>query len=653
VAAGARRLAAIMFTDMVGYSALAQADEGTTLGVLDRHYRLLRPIFPRFSGREVKTVGDAFLVEFDSALDAARCALEIQRTLHEYNASAPTEWHIRIRIGLHVGDVVQANGDVLGDAVNIASRIEPLAEPEGICVTQQVYDQVQNKIDVPMVRLPPTELKHIHTPVTVYKLVQPWDTARPAVPSSEPMGGGRHLAVLPLANISPDPQDEYFADGLTEELISVLSQLQDLSVIARTSVIPYKTSPKSIAQVGAELRVDTVLEGSVRKAGNRLRVTLQLVDVASQGHLWANTYNREIGDVFAVQSDIAEQTARALSLRLAQGVDRERGKRPSANPAAYEAYLRGLVASKRPGHGGYEEALVAFAEATRLDPEFAEAYAAWADLHVGVAGDSVPFRQVMPQARELASKALALNPNSSEAHASLGNIAFQFDQDWALAEAELRRATYLNPSNVTAHRYFGFMLSSQGRWEEAKLELRRAMRLDPNGNFRMLLAFTELQSGDADEAIRLAREELAADPDSTGDRIYAGLLYVAAGRRGDAEAIAAAPLPSTSDVDRFDHALLEALLGRPGPAREVAAEIERGQAKSYTSATHLALLLGTLGETTRVLDLLEQDYRDGERILWLYYRMPFFDRVRHEPRFVTLLQKYGLPVPAEGPGAAV
>lgn len=253
-----------MFTDMVGYTALAQADEATALQVLERHNRLLRSVFPRYRGTEIKTVGDAFLVEFESALEATQCAIEVQRVLHEYNLSPPDEWKVRIRIGVHVGDVVQTDGDVLGDAVNVASRIEALAEPGGICLTQQVVDQVQNKIEAPLTRLPAASLKNVRFPVNVYKVVLPWESPGPTA-SIVAAGGGRQLAVLPLTNISPDPKDEYFADGLTEELISSLSHVRGLSVIARTSVMSYKTSPKSVAQVGSELGVDTILEGSVRR----------------------------------------------------------------------------------------------------------------------------------------------------------------------------------------------------------------------------------------------------------------------------------------------------------------------------------------------------------------------------------------------------
>jgi adenylate cyclase len=637
-----RRLAAIMFTDMVGYSARVQADEKGALASLARHNRLLRPLFAKFSGREIKTVGDAFLVEFSSALDAVQCAVEIQEALRDHNLSVEEARRIRIRIGVHVGDVVESDGDVLGDAVNIASRIEPLADPGGICLSQQVVDQIQNKIAVPLAKLGPVALKNIRLPVPVYRVVLWGEDATPDRDRTAP-AAGRHLAVLPLANISPDPSDGYFADGLTEELISVLSHVRGLSVIARTSVAPYKNAPKSIAQVGTELGVDTVLEGSVRKAGNRIRITLQLIDVATQGHVWANSYNREMDDVFAVQSDIAERTAEALRLELARADSPDLKRRPTANPEAYDLYLRGLVAAKLPHGKGLEEGLRSFEEATRLDPTFAEAFAAWANLFVSAAGDYLPFRAVMPRAKELARRALELDADSSEAHSTLGNIALQFDHDWTTSESEFRRAIALNPSNANAYQYFGLLLQALGRFEEAKEVIRRAIRLDPGGDLEGTLSWIELEAGDTGEGIAHARRLRDPEGDTLRHHLHMGLFYVLAGRREEALREANTPLGNASDDDRFDHALLNALVGRPEAARGVAAAVERGEAKSYTSATHLAMLYASVGERAKALDLLEKDDREGDQVLWLYHRGPFFDSIRDDPRFVALMQKYGLP----------
>ena len=241
-----RRLAAIMFTDMVGFKALTQSDEAQSLAVLERHNKLLRPIFPRFRGREVKTIGDSFLVEFGSALDATNCAVEVQRFLHDYNISSRDEWKITLRIGVHLGDVVRSGGDILGDAVNIASRLQPLADPEGVCISEQVYDQVRNKLPQALVKLEPRDLKGIGFPVDVYKVVMPWERAAAGSRSEQDRN---RVAVLPFANMSPDPDDEYFADGMTEELIDRLAQVKGLEVIARTSVMSFKGEKKKASDI--------------------------------------------------------------------------------------------------------------------------------------------------------------------------------------------------------------------------------------------------------------------------------------------------------------------------------------------------------------------------------------------------------------------
>jgi len=646
-----RRLAAIMFTDMVGFSSRAQADEAATLALLDRHNRLLRPIFSKFHGREVKTVGDAFVVEFESALEATRCALDVQRMLHYYNLRNSDPWKILIRIGIHVGDVVETDGDVLGDSVNIAARIVTLAGPEGICLTQQVYDQVANKAGTEFARLPPVSLKNVRASGSIYRVVPGWEEPSPRRPKTS--ASRSHLvAVLPLASISPDPQDGYFADGLTEELISELSHVRGLSVIARTSVAQYKAAPKSIAEVARELGVDTVVEGSVRKSGSQVRVSLTLVDAATQQHLWTHRYDREVDDVFAIQEDIAKRTSKALRLEIDRTIHSEERTAPVPNPRyggvtageAYDRYLRGLVAASNHHEHGHEEAVRHFEIATRLDPSLAEAYAAWANLYVVVSGETVSMREVMPRARTLARQALEISPDLSEAHSALGNIALQFDHDWELAETEFTTAIALNSSNVDAFRFYGMLLSVLGRYDEAKQTLRRAIQLDPGGFDRMSLAMIEVLSGNVDAGVRMAEEAgNHHQRESLAHGAHLGLFYLMAGRREDALRMADAPSEGADESERFDSALLNALVGRPDAARQLAGEVERGESKSYTSAAHLAMLYSTLGDRDRAFELLERDCREGDALLWLYHRGVFFDPIRDDPRFAALLERFRLP----------
>jgi len=268
---GERRLSAIMFTDIVGYTSLTQLDEGRALELLEDHNRQIRPLVLKFRGREIKTIGDAFLLEFDSALDACNGSVVIQKFFHEQNESLSDPWKIKLRIGIHLGDVVHRGGDVFGDTVNVASRIQPLADPEGICISGQVFDQIRNKFDLPLLELRDTvELKNVSVPVAIYKILLPWEKGLDSAGRKRPMNLDRNrIAILPFARVSPDSESEFFADGITEELISTISKITQLSVISRTSVMLYREHTKQIADIGRELKVGSILEGSVRKAGKQ------------------------------------------------------------------------------------------------------------------------------------------------------------------------------------------------------------------------------------------------------------------------------------------------------------------------------------------------------------------------------------------------
>jgi hypothetical protein len=255
-----------MFTDMVGYTALGQRNESLSLALVEEQRKLIRPILGRHSGKEIKTMGDAFLVEFRSALDAVRCAYDIQRATREFNISLPDEKRIHLRVGVHLGDVVESEGDISGDAVNVASRIESLAEDGGVCLTRQVYDHVENKFALPLESIGPKSLKNVSAPVEVYKIVMPWTVESPAPVQLDK----RRIAVLPFVNMSPDPADEYFADGMTEEIITTLSKVEQLAVIARTSVTQYKKTTKRVCDIARELNTGSLIEGSQRRLRNSI-----------------------------------------------------------------------------------------------------------------------------------------------------------------------------------------------------------------------------------------------------------------------------------------------------------------------------------------------------------------------------------------------
>ncbi len=634
-----------MFTDMVASTAAAQTNEVQALELRDEQEALVRPLFAAHEGREIKSMGDGFLAEFDSALRAVQCAIDIHQHLHERN-SQPGVTPIQLRVGVHLGDVEQRGTDIFGDAVNVASRIEEVASPGGLCISGQVFDQIRNKIPNRLEKLPPTALKGLRVPIDIYKVVLPWTV--PEAPSRD--SGPTRLAVLPFVNISPDPKDEYFADGMTEELISVISQVKGLRVISRTSVSQYKGVNKPVAQIGVDLGVDSVLEGSVRKAGDRLRITVQLIETKTDEHRWAKTYDRKLEDVFAIQAEVAEETAAALKLHLLQFEREAIQERPTASLTAYESYLRGIQASRKWEESGYysqsadQEAVKHFEAAIAEDPKFSAAYSYLATHLIAVMGVTRPAREVVPRARELVVKALELNPNSSDAHLAQANLAMQADLDWTRAEAEFQQAISLNPSRSTTRFWYGLLLRSLQRFGEARKQFLAAVEQDPVWEAaRTSLAWGPSMAGDWATTTATLEELARRFPEIRTYQYLLGLAYVRGGRADDARKLVESRGSPADFRSRANRAVVLATLGETEELRTLVTDWEKGRLEGYHSLDLLAGFYALLGNTERALSLLEQDFREGDRSLWSVYQLEYFDAIRNDPRFVALLRAAHLP----------
>jgi TolB-like protein/Flp pilus assembly protein TadD len=629
-----------MFTDMVGYTALGQKNESLSLALVEEQRKLIRPIIARHNGREIKTMGDAFLVEFQSALDAVRCAYDIQRAAREFNFSLPEDRRVHLRAGIHLGDVIESRGDISGDAVNVASRIEPLAEDGGVCISRQVYDHVQNKFELKMTSLGAKSLKNVSTPLEVYKMVMPWGEGTPSPTQIDK----KRIAVLPFANMSPDPLDEYFADGMTEELISTMSKVGGLKIIARTSVMGYKGGNKKIDEIARELSVGTLIEGSVRKAGEMLRITVQLIDAQTSEHQWAETYDRELKDVFTIQSDISETVADALKVRLLSGEKEDIEKKPTENMDAYQLYLKGRYHSNRETREDYDKALKYFEEAVMLDPRFALAYTGISDYyHVGGHYNWFSPEEVFPKMKEYANKALEIDPNLAEGHAALGAVYFHYDWKWREAEKEITRAIELKPSDFVLEMY-SYLLAILGRLEESNEQVRRAKELSPQfrsvgmGISGVILRFVKIGGISRLEEIVRANPDLAIAHDSLGFADYR------ASRVDEAisEMREAVSVSRGAPAFKADLAFLLALAGCSDEAESILSELKSISKKSYVSNVQMACIEYSLGRHDEAFEDIERAYQRRAIDLADIRMIPELDKLRADPRWISIETRMGL-----------
>lgn len=636
-----RRLAAIMFTDMVGYAALGQKDESLSLAVLNEQRKLVRPILMKHNGREVKTIGDAFLVEFPSALDAVRCAYDIQRATREFNISLPEPRRFRLRVGVHLGDVVEAEGDVSGDAVNVASRIEPLAEEGGVCLSRQVYDHVRNKFELPLTSLGVKSLKNMAEPLEVFKMEMPWSRTKDAEASH--LADRQRIAVLPFENISPSPGDAYVSDGLTEETISTLSKISGLRVIARTSVLRYRGSDKGIAEIGRELGVGTVLEGSVRKMGDKLRVTVQLIDSGTEEHLWAEDYDRRMEDVFEVQKEIATKVAEGLRVKLQPREKQRLEKKSTEKSAAFTLYLKGRHFWNERSEEGFRKAREYFEKAIEADPGYAQSYVGLADNYLQMAFQNlVPTKEAHRKAKHLILRALEIDRTLGEAHTTLGYL-YSNNGDWKEAEIELKKAIDLNPSYPTAHFWYSILLTWQEHHDEAIIQAKKAEELDP------FSASTIIAVGQAltyarryDEAIEQLTPIVQANPDIYNPRFILTLAYLYKGEYARALEEAKKTITlSKTPLERvvMSVGLAEAGLGHIPEARKILRDLEQRHAQKLL----IAALHNSLGEKEEAVRFLETGYHNGDAGLGWMIVMPTLDNLRNHAKFISLIAKISSP----------
>ena len=481
-----RRLAAILATDVVAYSRLMEVDEAGTLARLKTiRLEVIDPAIAKCRGRLIKTTGDGMLVEFQSVTEALTCAIDFQERMARRNRDMPAARALLFRIGINLGDVIVEDGDIFGDGVNVAARLEAMAEPGGICVSAAVHDQVGDRLKVAYADLGEQQVKNISRSIRAYKVLlegHASDAGHAAGPSTapQPVAKKPSIAVLPFDNMSGDPEQEFFVDGLTEDIITELSRFRELMVISRNAVFVHKGKPVKAKQVAREFGVDYIAEGSVRKAGDRVRVTIQLIDGETETHIWAERYDRKLEDIFAIQDEITASISSTLFGRV-EAARHDRAKRKTtANMAAYEHVLAGKVLHHRSNRDANTAALRSLAQAIELDPDYAHAHA-WMACVSGQAwvhGWCEDRRAVEQRILDELQIALALDDNDADVHRILAAVKLTFNEhDNAAYHQE--RALSLNPNSDLIVVQQGEVLTWLGRPEEGIEWIRRAMRLNP------------------------------------------------------------------------------------------------------------------------------------------------------------------------------
>ncbi len=545
-----RKLAAILAADVVGFSRLVGADEERTLARL-RALRsdLIDPTVGVHNGRIVKRTGDGLIAEFRSVVDAVRCAIEMQNGMVERNAGVPPERRIEFRMGVHLGDVVEeSDGDLMGDGVNIASRLEGVADPGGICLSEDSYRQVKARLDLKVSDRGPLNLKNIAEPVRVYSLqvgapagAKPPSYEGPAAPErafSTRLSNKPSIAVLAFNNMSGDPEQEYFSDGISEDIITDLSMLSELHVIARNSSFVYKKAAVSVPDVAKALGARYILEGSVRKAGNRVRVTAQLIDSMTGGHVWANRFDRELTDIFDIQDELTREIVNALKLRLTSGERDRLVRKQSVSVEAYEFLLRSRERMLALTRGGNIAARSLAEAAIAIEPSYAAAYALIAFTHLNDYANayvSDPQRSLR-MGRELAERAVSMDADHPATRLALG-AACSWSRDLDRAEAEARQGLALSPNSVELMILLASVQIYSGDPGSALVTIDTLMRLDPHYPDIALqfLADAHFSLGQYDQAIEALKRRLERNPRSATASVLLASCFGWLGRSEDGQ----------------------------------------------------------------------------------------------------------------------
>ena len=514
-----RQLAAIMFTDIVGYTALMGKDEHKAFALLNKNRQLQKSFIEAFNGRWIKEIGDGVMASFNTVSDAVHAAIKIQEACKAAN-------DFQLRIGIHQGEVVFENDDVFGDSVNIAARVQAAAAPGCIFISETVHHNISNKSEIKSQFVKEEKLKNVSQPVRMYQVLftgsEIIEEERLVVPTKE-----KSIAVMPFVNMSSDPEQEYFSDGISEEMINMLAQVPDLKVIARTSCFAFKGKNMDVKLIGDQLKVSHILEGSVRKSGNKLRVTAQLIKVADGFHLYSEKFDRELEDIFAIQDEISEAILKAVKIKL---LDEERVdvfKKYTHNIEAYQLVLKGRYHYNKYTPDNFLKAIEYYQSAIDIDPNYAIAYAEMGHPYHDMAFFNwAPAVEYVPKALAAINKALQIDPHNDICLAAKGTLLIWYEWDFNQAGIYLKEAIQINPNNVVGQRQNGMLNMLLGNYEESFKHYEKAEAVDPFSLYELFLhGAHHLFGGFIEKAIEYGNRLIALEPHFAGGHLLLGIGY--------------------------------------------------------------------------------------------------------------------------------
>jgi TolB-like protein/Tfp pilus assembly protein PilF len=673
-----RQLAAILFTDIVGFTAMMQQDEQHAVAIMKRYMGVLTQFVHSYGGKILNDYGDGSLCTFTSITEAMHCAVEMQQQLQ-------LDLCVPLRIGLHIGEIFFENEKVMGDGVNIASRIQSLAQANTILFSKEIFDKIRNKSEFKSVSLGLFEFKNVDGPIEIFALAndglivpkkkemsgklkemkkkslkKKWTVVSAAIIAFAIAtffivnnlkikkgftGNDKSVVVLPFDNYTNDPEQESFINGVTEEITTQLAKIADIKVIGRTSAMLYKKSNEPLDQIAKVLGVSAYLEGSVSKVGNTVRITAQLIDANTQNHIWAEHYDRDLKNIFFMQSEVAQQIALQLHARLTEEEKRRINKNPTDNVEAYKYYRKGRSFWDKRTIESFDSAEVNYKRAIDLDPDYALAYSGLADLYIYNL-KRLSQLEAVPIARDYATKALSLDSTLSEPLTTLGFIQSAFDYDWAKSKSTLKKAIALNPNYPTAHLFYGNLLQYTGEnTEEGIKEIKKALALDPlSSNLNYVLGRNYYYANKNDTAYLQLKKTLALNPNF--NLAKGNLAYVFLARKKYSEAFKVINQLDTSETSKIlycPRTVLSYAYAISGDKVRAKAELRKSMIETPEQPSFfIAEVYISLNDYNNALNRLEQAYNMRE--LWMYTLKadPTFDPIRNEPRFKVLMKKMRL-----------